>query len=53
MAQIGKDYYEDLTAARQTLDRARKLGLSPEQLSVSDKARYDAVEAALPSSPGA
>jgi len=44
---------KDLAAARQTLDRARKLGLLPEQLSASDKARYDVVEAALPSSPGA
>jgi tetratricopeptide (TPR) repeat protein len=44
---------KDLTAARQTLERARKLGLLPDQLSAADKARYDAVEAALPSSPGA
>ena len=43
----------DLAAARQTLDRARKLGLLPEQLSASDKARYDVVEAALPSIPNA
>ncbi|MFM8435197.1 MAG: tetratricopeptide repeat protein [Planctomycetia bacterium] len=44
---------KDLTAARQSLDRARKLGLVPDQLSAADKARYDAVEAALPASPGA
>ncbi len=43
----------DLTAARQTIERARKLGLQPDQLSAADKARYDAVEAALPASPGA
>ena len=44
---------KDLTAARQTIERARKLGLVPDQLSAADKARYDAIEAALPSSPGA
>jgi tetratricopeptide (TPR) repeat protein len=44
---------KDLTAARRSLERARKLGLVPDQLSAADKARYDAIEAALPSSPGA
>jgi tetratricopeptide (TPR) repeat protein len=44
---------KDLTAARATLDRARSLGLLPEQLGVADKDRYDAVEAALSPSPGA
>ncbi|NCA10779.1 tetratricopeptide repeat protein [bacterium] len=43
---------KDLTAARQTLERARRLGLLPDQLSAADKARYDAVEATLPTSPG-
>lgn len=43
---------KQLAPARQSLDRAKKLGLVPEQLSAADKARYDLVEAALAASPG-
>lgn len=43
---------KQLAPARQSLDRAKKLGLVPEQLSAADRARYDLVEAAL-ASPGA
>ena len=44
---------KQLAPARQSLDRAKKLGLVPEQLSAADRARYDLVEAALAASPGA
>jgi Tfp pilus assembly protein PilF len=44
---------KQLAPARQSLDRAKKLGLVPEQLSAADKARYDLVEAALAAGPGA
>lgn len=44
---------KQLAPARQSLDRAKKLGLMPEQLSAADKARYDLVEAALAAGPGA
>jgi Tfp pilus assembly protein PilF len=44
---------KQLAPARQSLDRAKKLGLVPEQLSAADKARYDIVEAALAAGPGA
>ena len=42
-----------VAAARQSLDRAKKLGLVPEQLLAADRARYDAVAAALQTAPGA
>jgi Tfp pilus assembly protein PilF len=44
---------QQLAQARQSLDRAKKLGLVPEQLSAADKGRYDLVEAALAAGPGA
>lgn len=44
---------KQLAPARQSLERAKKLGLVPEQLSAADKARYDLVEAALAAGPGA
>lgn len=44
---------KQLTPARQSLERAKKLGLVPEQLSAADRARYDLVAAALAASPGA
>lgn len=44
---------KDLSAARQTFERARRLGLKPTELSAADKAFYETVEAALPPDPGA
>jgi tetratricopeptide (TPR) repeat protein len=44
---------KQLAPARQSLERAKKLGLVPEQLSAADKARYDLVAAALAAGPGA
>ena len=40
-------------AARRSLDQAKKLGLEPSRLSPADRQRYDRVEAALGTSPGA
>ncbi|NBW96886.1 MAG: hypothetical protein EBR28_09190 [Planctomycetia bacterium] len=39
-------------AARESLARATKLGLVPEQLTAADRSRYDAIEAALRAAPG-
>lgn len=44
---------EQVAAARKSLDRAKKMGLVPKQLSAADKARYNVVEAALGQGPGA
>lgn len=44
---------KQVAAARQSIARAKQLGLVPEQLPASDRARYDQVEAALQSAPGA
>jgi len=40
-------------AARRSLEQAKKLGLAPNQLLPADRKRYDRVEAALGTSPGA
>jgi len=44
---------KQVAAARQSLERAKRQGLVPEHLSAADKGRYDQVEAALASAPGA
>jgi len=43
----------DVTAARQTLARAKQLGLLPDELSPADRVRYDQVESAVATDPGA
>ena len=42
---------QQVVAARRSLDRAKKLGLAPDQLSPGEKTRYDLVESALSSPP--